>query len=107
MPYDDSLFEGEPAMTPREGHGGTSPHSPKSPGSPSPHSPWSPGHYNKWSRWKDTLYNRLKQASIDWQCSPWSDVPDCKDLCASLLAWHPSQRQASAKAALSHKWFET
>jgi hypothetical protein len=33
----------------------------------------------------ETVYKRLKNASVDFECPPWSDFPLAKDLCARLL----------------------
>merc|ERR1719458_260363 len=55
--------------------------------------------------WRTDLYEFMKQHSMDWSCDPWPDHPDCKDLCARLLAPDPQDRPATAEEALSHPWF--
>jgi len=50
------------------------------------------------------LYTRLKDAYIDFECEPWPQFPQARDLCQQLLAFEPGDRSPSARAALSHPW---
>lgn len=50
------------------------------------------------------LYEKLKDDQIDFQCEPWGNFPQARDLCQQLLAFSPGDRSPSARAALSHPW---
>jgi len=54
--------------------------------------------------WMDHVYMQLRQETIDWQCSPWPDQPDCQDFCASLLAFKAADRFRTAEEAMAHRW---
>jgi len=56
--------------------------------------------------WYDVMYESLKEACIDWQCSPWPSSPICRDFCQTLLAFDPGHRFPSAEKALDHQWFK-
>jgi len=59
-----------------------------------------------WRAWPDVIYDRLKEACIDWQCNPWPSNPICRDFCQTLLAFYPRHRFHSAQTALEHQWFK-
>jgi serine/threonine protein kinase len=50
------------------------------------------------------VYMSLKGAQIDFDCDPWTSVPQARDLCQQLLAFSPEDRTPSARAALRHPW---
>lgn len=52
------------------------------------------------------LYDKLKDAHVDFECEPWPSFPQAKDLCEKLLAFSPGDRSPSARAALSHPWLQ-
>jgi len=52
----------------------------------------------------EETFERLKDAKIDFDCAPWPDFPQARDLCASLLAFDPGDRSPGAKEALNHPW---
>merc|ERR1712194_139125 len=81
MPYDDTMFEAAyDVMT-------LSPKSRRS--------------------WMDTLYAKMQDSEVDWQCSPWKDQVECKRFCYALIAFDPEERPASASEALAHEFFKT
>jgi len=52
----------------------------------------------------EVVFDRLKNAKIDFECPPWPDFPQARDLCASLLAFDPGDRSPGAREALNHPW---
>lgn len=50
------------------------------------------------------VLSNLTNASIDWNISPWSQMPTARDLCQKLLAFDPDDRITSCRDALSHPW---
>eukprot|EP00397_Hematodinium_sp_SG-2012_P017819 GEMP01018233.1.p1 GENE.GEMP01018233.1~~GEMP01018233.1.p1 ORF type:complete len:330 (+),score=81.39 GEMP01018233.1:229-1218(+) len=52
----------------------------------------------------EAIYDRLKDAKVDFSCAPWPDFPQARDLCQQLLAFDPGDRSPSAAAALNHPW---
>jgi len=50
------------------------------------------------------VYQKLKGASIDFECEPWPSFPQARDLCQQLLAFSPGDRSPSARDALNHPW---
>lgn len=50
------------------------------------------------------LFEKLKDAQVDFLCEPWPSFPQARDLCQQLLAFSPGDRSPSARAALSHPW---
>lgn len=56
------------------------------------------------SNWKGTVFARMKEAVVDWDCDPWPSQPDCKDFCMKLMAFDPDERMGTAAEALLHNW---
>lgn len=54
----------------------------------------------------NSLYHKLKNASVDFECEPWPSFPQARDLCQQLLAFQPEDRSPSARAALNHPWLK-
>lgn len=54
----------------------------------------------------DKIYTKLKKATIDFDCAPWPDFPQARDLCQQLLAFDPCDRSPSAADALNHPWLK-
>lgn len=54
----------------------------------------------------EEIYTRLKHAAIDFDCAPWPDFPQARDLCQLLLAFDPADRSPSAGHALLHPWLK-
>ncbi|CAJ1351657.1 unnamed protein product [Effrenium voratum] len=52
----------------------------------------------------NSIYYKLKNANIDFECEPWPSFPQARDLCQQLLAFQPEDRSPSARAALNHPW---
>lgn len=52
-------------------------------------------------------YVRLKKAGIDWECEPWPQEMECKNLCQRLLAFNRQDRLLSVSEAKEHVWFKT
>jgi len=82
MPYEDSLFE---AALDRRGSSPT----------------------GRRFNWRANVYQRMKEALIDWESEPWTNDPACREFCQGLLAWDPGSRPSSAEEALKHPWFAT
>lgn len=53
----------------------------------------------------DMIYRKLETVKIDFDCCPWPDFPQARDLCMSLLSFNPGDRSPSAREALKHPWF--
>mmetsp|Transcript_18511 Transcript_18511/g.47597 ORF Transcript_18511/g.47597 Transcript_18511/m.47597 type:complete len:395 (+) Transcript_18511:114-1298(+) len=66
-----------------------------------------PGDTRCGSKSMNELYERLKDAYIDFECEPWPSFPQARDLCQQLLAFEPGDRSPSARAALSHPWLRS
>jgi serine/threonine protein kinase len=47
----------------------------------------------------------LKSATIDWNVSPWPQMPLARDLCQKLFEFDPDDRITTCREALSHPWF--
>lgn len=56
------------------------------------------------SQYMQDVYSKLKEYKVDFECPPWPDFPQARDLCQSLLAFDPSDRSPSARDALKHPW---
>jgi len=82
MPYDDRLFED---VLDRR--------------------PLSPG--QRRFNWKGAIFQRMKEARIDWDCEPWSVQPLCRDFCQRLLSFDVGSRISSAEDAIEHPWFSS
>ncbi|CAD7928275.1 unnamed protein product [Amoebophrya sp. A25] len=54
----------------------------------------------------EQIYSRLKKFKIDFDCPPWPDFPQARDLCQQLLAFDPGDRSPSAADALQHPWLK-
>mmetsp|Transcript_6651 Transcript_6651/g.16315 ORF Transcript_6651/g.16315 Transcript_6651/m.16315 type:complete len:331 (+) Transcript_6651:187-1179(+) len=54
----------------------------------------------------EQIYKRLKTFKIDFECPPWPDFPQARDLCSQLLAFDPGDRSPSAADALQHPWLK-
>lgn len=54
--------------------------------------------------WQLRTFQRMKQASLDFDCDPWREQPTCMDFCRSLLAFKAVDRPSSVDTALSHPW---
>ncbi|CAD7971067.1 unnamed protein product [Amoebophrya sp. A120] len=54
----------------------------------------------------EQIYKRLKTFQIDFDCPPWPDFPQARDLCSQLLAFDPGDRSPSAADALQHPWLK-
>ena len=50
------------------------------------------------------VVSKFKNSKIDWNMSPWSQLPLARDLCQKLLELDPDSRLSSAKDALNHPW---
>jgi serine/threonine protein kinase len=48
--------------------------------------------------------NSLVSYSIDWNISPWPQMPVARDLCQKLLELDPESRIGTCREALSHQW---
>lgn len=46
----------------------------------------------------------LMRSVIDWNISPWPQVPLARDLCQKLLEFDPEKRIKTCEEALSHPW---
>jgi len=57
-------------------------------------------------KWMDAIYLHMKETPVDWSCSPWQELEDCRDFCQGLLAFDPRGRTASAEEALQHPWLQ-
>lgn len=79
MPYDDKIYDQEMARIER--------------------SPSYKGH------WLGSVSDRMREASIDWDCSPWPTEPRCRSFCQGMLAFDPRERPGSSDEALVHPWF--
>jgi len=51
-----------------------------------------------------TVPLRMKEARVDWECSPWPEQPLCREFCQWLLEFDPLQRCPSAPEAMTHEW---
>jgi serine/threonine protein kinase len=59
------------------------------------------------SKSMDSLHDKLRGATIDFDCDPWPAFPQARDLCRSLLAFNPGDRSPSARDALNHPWLRS
>eukprot|EP00929_Paragymnodinium_shiwhaense_P079010 TRINITY_DN4102_c0_g1_i1.p1 TRINITY_DN4102_c0_g1~~TRINITY_DN4102_c0_g1_i1.p1 ORF type:complete len:641 (-),score=105.49 TRINITY_DN4102_c0_g1_i1:95-2017(-) len=59
------------------------------------------------ANWMRGVYQRMRDARVDWECSPWPDQPICRNFCSKLLAFDPRHRFSSAALALEDEWFRT
>ena len=50
------------------------------------------------------VLNNLMHATVDWNISPWPQMPTARDLCQKLLAFDPEDRITTCREALSHPW---
>jgi serine/threonine protein kinase len=50
------------------------------------------------------VVSKFKNSKIDWNMSPWSQLPLARDLCQKLLELDPDSRLSLAKDALNHPW---
>jgi serine/threonine protein kinase len=50
------------------------------------------------------VVNELKSSRIDWDASPWTHIPQARNLCQRLLELDPEERLSSAREALMHPW---
>mmetsp|Transcript_51086 Transcript_51086/g.150634 ORF Transcript_51086/g.150634 Transcript_51086/m.150634 type:complete len:583 (-) Transcript_51086:34-1782(-) len=78
LPYDDELYRQEDLMEAQ--------------------SPKIRGHV------MNQVFESLKKAEVDFDCSPWPEQTDCRDFCKELLKFDPDKRFQSAKEALAHQW---
>jgi len=50
------------------------------------------------------VVSNFKSSKIDWDSSPWPQLPMARDLCQRLLHLDPDCRIPSAREALNHPW---
>lgn len=57
--------------------------------------------------WRAAVYERMKEARIDWEFEPWTSQPLCREFCRQLLSFDAGERPRSAEEALTHAWFRS
>lgn len=79
MPFDDSIYRPSPGEGDQELELAGSPRSRK-------------------------VASKLGHSKIDWESSPWTQIPGARDLCQKLLSTDPEDRISSCEEALKHSW---
>jgi serine/threonine protein kinase len=79
MPFDDSIYRASPGEGDEELGVAGSPRSRK-------------------------VRSKIIHSSIDWDVSPWNQLPLARDLCLKLLSIDPEERISSCEDALKHPW---
>jgi len=65
-----------------------------------------PGYESNYQKWREAIFQNMSSApQIDWECNPWPERPECRDLCESLLSFSAASRPATVFEALQHPWF--